>query len=116
MSNNFFHAPKFHSVTINTKAIYEIGTGFLGGREVKAQWVEYFKTLRSIHWNAVVEGDGEAIYLVSNIGGGLVHPMGLSFALNIENEVNGKYLVDELICIVSRIAVRLGGTAHFDIA
>ena len=116
MSNNFFHAPKFRHVVCNINDIYEVARCWRNGYTAQDEWVEYFKTLHAVHWNAVVKHDGQAIYLVSTIGGGYIHPMGFSFALNCESDINYKHLTDELTKVIGTIVERMGGTAHFEIA
>ena len=116
MNNNFFQTPTFHSVVCNINGLYNVSSCWQKGRNAHDEWVEYFKTLHAVHWNAVVEHDGQAIYLVSTIGGGYVHPMGFSFALNCKSGINYKNLTDELMQVIGTIVERIGGTAHFEIA
>lgn len=111
---NFFHAPKVRTIVCNINGIYSFEACFHKGAEGRRQWWDYFKSLNAIHWRSVVEDS--AIYLVSTIGGGFIHPMGFSFALNCESDINFENIKGELVKIISSICKELGGEATFEIA
>ena len=112
---NFHRKQTTHHVICNTEGIYEIGKGFVGGREAKSQWVEYFKSISPVNWSVAVEYDGDIIFLVSTIGGGCIDPLGFNFAFNCDSDINFDTITKELPKIFGTIVARLGGTAHFEI-